>query len=95
MFRSETKMKLYESSGLTHLQQDDLAVNKRLVESTGSSMTREIKTVQVLRACDLRNYVCSVFAILHNRTTYSLEHPQGEKDEVNIWLQVIRPGLTQ
>ena len=95
MFRSETKMKLHESSGLTHLPQDDLPVNKLLVESTGRAMTREIKTVQVLRARDFCNYVCSDFAILNNRTTYSLEHPPGKKDEVNIWFQVIRLGLTQ
>ena len=78
-----SKMKLYESSGLTHLQQDDLAVDidKLLLESTGSSMTREIKTVHVLRARDLHSYICSVFTILKKQTTYFHEHP---KREVNI-----------
>ena len=74
-------MRLYESSGLTHLQQADRAVDKLLLESTGSSMTREIKTVHVLRARDLHSYICSVFAILKKRTTYFHEHPERE---VNI-----------
>ena len=77
-FPSELKMRLYESSGLTHLQQADLAVDKLLLESTGSSMTREIKTVHVLRACDLHSYICSVFAILKKQTTYFHEHPERE-----------------
>ena len=57
-------MRFYELSGLTHLQQADIAVGKLLLESTGSSVTRKIKTVYVLRVCDLHSYVCSVFAIL-------------------------------
>ena len=81
IFPSEPKMRLYESSGLTHLQQADLAVDELLLESTGSSSTREIKTVHVLRARDLHSYICSVFAILNKRTTYFLEHPERE---VNI-----------
>ena len=44
-------------------------------------MTREIKTVHVLRARDRHSYVCSVFAILKKRTTYFHEHPERE---VNI-----------
>ena len=44
-------------------------------------MTREIKTVHILRARDLCSYVCSVFVILNKRTTYFLEHPERE---VNI-----------
>ena len=51
-------MRLYESLCLTHLQQTDLAVDKLLLESTGSSMTREIKTVHALTACDLHSYIC-------------------------------------
>ena len=58
VFRLEVKMRLYESWGLTHLQQTDLAVDKLLLESTGSSMTREIKTVHALTACDLHSYIC-------------------------------------
>ena len=58
VFRLEVKMRLYESSGLSHLQQTDLAVDKLLLESTGSSMTREIKTVHVLTARDLHSYIC-------------------------------------
>ena len=50
-------MRLYESSDLTHLQQADMAVDKLLLESTGSSMKREIKTVHVLRVRDLYSYV--------------------------------------
>ena len=57
IFPSESKMRLYESSDLTHLQQADMAVNKLLLESTGSSMKREIKTVHVLRVRDLYSYV--------------------------------------
>ena len=81
IFPSEPKMRLYKSSSLTHLQQADRAVDKLLLESTGSSMTREIKTVHVLRARDLHSYICSVFTILKKRTTYFHEHP---KREVNI-----------
>ena len=44
-------------------------------------MTREIKTVHVLRARDRHSYICSVFAILKKRTTYFHEHPERE---VNI-----------
>ena len=50
-------MRIYESLCLTHLQQTDLAVDKLLLESTGSSMTREIKTVHVLTARDLHNCI--------------------------------------
>ena len=57
VFRLEVKMRLYESLGLTHLQQTDLVVDKLLLESTGSSMTREIKTVHVLTARDLHNCI--------------------------------------
>ena len=44
-------------------------------------MTREIKTVHILRVRDLCSYVCSVFVVLNKRTTYVLEHPERE---VNI-----------
>ena len=74
-------MRLYESPGFTHLQQADLAVDKLLLESAGSSTTREIKAVHVLKARDLHSYICSVFAILKNQTTYFHEHPERE---VNI-----------
>ena len=82
IFPSEPKMRLYESSSLTHLLQADLAVDKLLLESTGSSMTREIQTVHVLRARDLHSYICSVFTILKKRATYFHEHPERE---VNIF----------
>ena len=36
IFPSESKMRLYESPALTHLQQVDLAVDKLLLESAGS-----------------------------------------------------------
>ena len=81
VFRLELKMRLYESSGLTHLQQTDLAVDKLLLESTGSSMTREINTVHVLTARDLHGSISSVFAILKKQTTYFHEHPE---QKVNI-----------
>ena len=81
VFRLELKMRLYESSGLTHLQQTDLAVDKLLLESTGSSMTREIKTVHVLTARALHGSISSVFAILKKQTTYFHEHPEHK---VNI-----------
>ena len=70
VFPSEPKMRLYESLCLTHLQQTDLAVDKLLLEFTGSSMKREIKTVHALAACDLHSYICSVFAMLKKQTTY-------------------------
>ena len=57
VFRLEVKMRLYESSGLTHSQETDLAVDKLLLESTGSSMTREIKTVHVLTARDFHSCI--------------------------------------
>ena len=66
-------------------------------------MTREIKTVHVLRARDLHSYICSVFAILKKRTTYFHEHPERE---VNILIggdkggsytkfhfEIVAPGL--
>ena len=56
-------MRLYESSGLTHLQQADRAVDKLLLESAGSTMTREINTVHVLRARDLHSYICSLLLL--------------------------------
>ena len=81
IFPSEPKMRLYESSGLTHLQQADRAVDKLLLESSGSSMTREIRAIHILRAPDLHSYICPVFAILKKQTTYFHEHPEHE---VNI-----------
>ena len=74
-------MRLYESSGLTNLQQADQEVDKLLLESAGSTMTREINTVQALRALGLHSYICSVFAILKKRATYFHEHPERK---VNI-----------
>ena len=44
-------------------------------------MTRKIKQVHVFRARDLHSYVCSVFAILNQGTTYFFEHPDRK---VNI-----------
>ena len=49
IFPSEPKM-IYESSGLIHLQQADLVVDKLLLESPGSSVIKEIKTVHVLKS---------------------------------------------
>ena len=89
VFRLELKMRLYESSGLTHLQQTDLAVDKLLLESTGSSMTREIKTVHVLTARDFHSYICSVFAILKKQTTYFHGHLEHK---VNILIGSDRGG---
>ena len=84
VFPSEPKMRLYESSGLTHLQQTDLAVDKLVGESTGSSMTREIKTVHVLTARDLHSYICSVLPILKKQATYFHGHPERQ---VNILIR--------
>ena len=78
IFPSESKMRLYVSPALTHLQQVDLAVDKLLLESAGSSITREIKAVHVLRARDLHSYICSVFAVPKNLTSYFHEDPEHE-----------------
>ena len=78
IFPSESKMRLYESPALTHLQQVDLAVDKLLLESAGSSITREIKAVHVLKASDLHSYICSVFTVLKNLTSYFHEDPEHE-----------------
>ena len=103
IFPSELKMRLYESLGLTNLQQADMAVNKLLLEYTGSSMWREIKTVHVLRVRDLHSYVCSVFTILKKRTTYFLEHPEREVNILigsdkggsytKIYFETVPPGI--
>ena len=100
-------MRLYESSGLIHLQQADLAVDKLLLECSGISMTRDIKTVIVLRACDLCSYVCfCFFAILNKQIIYFLEHPKGDQHEVKIligadkassdtiiYFEIVAPGI--
>ena len=67
-------MILHESSSLAPLQQADLAVDKLLHESTGSSMT--IKPGRFLKPGDLQSYVCSVFAIFNkSRSHFFIEHP--------------------
>ena len=96
-------MRLYESLCLTHLQQTDLAVDKLLLEFTGSSMKREIKTVHALAACDLHSYICSVFAILKKQTTYFHQHPQhtvkiligGDRggSYIKIHFKIVAPGI--
>ena len=96
-------MRLYESSGLSHLQQTDLAVDKLLLESTGSSMTREIKTVHVLTARDLHSYICSVLVILKKEATYFHGHPErkvniligGDKGSsyTKFHFKIVAPGI--
>ena len=78
IFPSESKMRLYVSPALTHLQQVDLVVDKLLLDPAGSSITGEIKAVHVLRARDLHSYICSVFAVLKNLTSYFHEDPEHE-----------------
>ena len=96
-------MRFYETSTLTHLQWDDLAVDKLLLDSTQSSMTREINTIHVLRARDLHSYICSVFAILKKHTAYFHEHPERETniliggDKGSFYkkfrFQIVAPGI--
>ena len=42
-FRTKYEIMVIKSPGLAHLQQADLALDKLLLESTGSSMTRKFK----------------------------------------------------
>ena len=66
-------------------------------------MTREIKTVHVLRARNLHSYICSVFAILKKQTTYFHEHPEhevniligGDKGSsyTKFYFEIVAPGL--